>query len=121
MSNLSANTKTANISVTLQAPTESDTSISINTHQEASFLVEDILKVQSNFDLMSEYTSKSGFAIAEAIDTNLDKNGFFYRNVDVKTREFGENPERTIPSRAQKWEGVTTMYVSPKGRRDSLN
>ena len=71
VSNLSANSKTANTQVTLQAPTESDTSISINTHQEASFLVEDIFKVQSNYDLMSEYTSKAGFAIAEAIDTNL--------------------------------------------------
>src|SRR3990167_6453783 len=69
LSNLTATSKSANVSVTLQAPTESVTNISIDQHYESSFLVEDILKVQSNYDLMGEYTSKAGESIARRIDT----------------------------------------------------
>ena len=51
LSNLTATSKSANVQVALQSPTESDTTISLNQHYESSFLVEDILKVQSNYDL----------------------------------------------------------------------
>lgn len=71
VSNLSATAKSANTQVTLSAPTESNTSISIDQHYHTAFLVEDILKTQASYDLMSEYTSKAGFAIAEQIDTDL--------------------------------------------------
>lgn len=71
LSNLTASTKSANTQVTLQAPTEANTQISINQHKESSFLVEDLLKVQSMYDLMSEYTSKAGESIARAVDTSL--------------------------------------------------
>jgi hypothetical protein len=71
LSNLSANSKTANAQVTLQAPTETEASISINNHYEASFLVEDIARVQSNYDLLAEYTSKAGYAIAAQVDTDV--------------------------------------------------
>mgnify|MGYP001595632425 FL=1 len=71
LSNLTANTKSANTQVTLQAPTEADTTITVGTHREASFLIEDILKVQASYELMSEYTTKAGFAIAQQVDTDL--------------------------------------------------
>jgi hypothetical protein len=71
VSNLTANDKTANTQVTLQAPTETETAINIDQHKEASFLVEDLLKVQSNYDLMSAYTEKAGYAIAQAVDSDL--------------------------------------------------
>jgi|TARA_Y100000310_G_C20701923_1_gene830808 N4-gp56 family major capsid protein len=71
LSNLVANTKTAGLPVSFQAPTEGVTNLSVNTHREASFLLEDITKIQSSYDLMSEYTSKAGHAIAEAIDSSL--------------------------------------------------
>lgn len=71
VSNLSATSKSANAQVTLSAPTESNTTITLDQHQHTAFLVEDILKVQSSYDLLSEYTSKAGFAIAEKIDTDL--------------------------------------------------
>lgn len=71
VSNLVANDKVANTDVTLQSPTESEKSISISNWKEASFLVEDIVKVQSNYDLMAEYTNKAGYAIAQVIDSDL--------------------------------------------------
>lgn len=71
LSNLSANDKSASTQVTLQSPTETEVQILINKHKETSFLVEDLTKVQSQYDLMSEYTTKAGYAIAKQVDTDL--------------------------------------------------
>lgn len=85
LSNLSANDKSANTEVTLQAVTETETTISIDSHKEASFLVEDIVKVQSNYDLMAEYTSKAGYAIAEQVDSDVLGLYTGFTNTDVGT------------------------------------
>lgn len=71
LSNLTANDKVAGSRVSFQAPIETNVDIDINVHKEASFLVEDIVKVQSNVDLNSEYTSKAGYALAKAVDSSL--------------------------------------------------
>lgn len=71
LSNLTANDKTASTQVTLQAPTETEITITIDKHKEASFLVEDILKAQSRYDLLKEYTSKAGEAIGKRADRDL--------------------------------------------------
>lgn len=71
ISNLTANTKTQGSEVTTQAVTETETTISINTWKETSFEIEDIVKVQSQYDLRSEYTSKAGYAVAKQVDTDL--------------------------------------------------
>jgi len=83
LTNLTANTKSANTQVTLQAPTETDNTINITTHVETSFLVEDIAKAQSQYDLLSEYTRKAGFAIAERVDTDLLGRYVGFTNTDV--------------------------------------
>lgn len=85
VSNLSANDKVANTDVTLQSVTESERTIAISNWKEASFLVEDIVKVQSNYDLMAEYTSKAGYAIAQAIDSALLALYTGFTNADVGT------------------------------------
>lgn len=71
ISNLTANNKTQGSEVTTQAPTETETTILINKWKETSFEIEDIVKVQSQYDLRTEYTSKAGYAIAQAVDTDL--------------------------------------------------
>lgn len=85
LSNLSASDKSASTQVTLQSPTESNTQILINKHKESSFLVEDLLKVQSNYDLMAEYTGKAGESIARTIDTDLLSEYSNFTNTDVGT------------------------------------
>lgn len=85
VSNLTANDKIDNTDVTLQSPTESEVTISIDSWKEASFLVEDILKVQSNYDLMAEYTNKAGYAIAQAIDSALLALSSGFTNTPVGT------------------------------------
>jgi hypothetical protein len=71
VSELTANTKTANSEVTLNYPTETEDTITINTHKEVSFEIEDIVKAQSAFDLRGVYTKGAGYAIAKAIDADL--------------------------------------------------
>jgi len=71
LTNLVANDKAANVSVSLQAPTETNVDIAIDKHKEASFLVEDITELQSNRNLRSLYTEKASYAIAKQIDTDL--------------------------------------------------
>lgn len=71
VSNLTANPKAQNSEVTLQTVTEIDTTIAIDQWKEVSFEIEDIVKVQSQYDLRSEYTSKAGYAIAQTVDSDL--------------------------------------------------
>lgn len=85
VSNLVANDKLANTDVTLQSPTENEKTIAIDKWKEASFLIEDIVKVQSNYDLLAEYTNKAGYAIAQSIDTFLLKLWNTFTNPAVGT------------------------------------
>lgn len=71
LSNLSANDKVAGASVSFQAVTETGVDIDLNIHKEASFQLEDIVKIQSNVDLNAEYTNKAGYALAQATDSSL--------------------------------------------------
>lgn len=71
LSNLTANAKTANTQVTLQAPTETKLTLTINQHFESSFLVEDFADIQSMYDMAAEYTEKAGYAIAEKMDASV--------------------------------------------------
>lgn len=72
VSNLTTNAKSANTQVTLNAPTEGVTNLVIGTHNECSFLIEDLLKIQSSFNLMQYYTAKAAFAISKSRDTDLN-------------------------------------------------
>jgi hypothetical protein len=71
ISNLSANAKTANTDVTTQVITETSTTLNVNKWYESSFEIEDMVTVQSNYDLRSEYSEKAGYAIAAQIDSDV--------------------------------------------------
>lgn len=71
VSNLTANAKVAATQVTLNSPTESMATLTINRHDEVSFLLEDITKVQADFNLMSLYTEKAGYGVAQQRDTRV--------------------------------------------------
>ncbi len=66
-----ANTKATNANVTLQVPTDSRIDVTLNQHKEVSFLIEDILKIQSNQDLMDRYLRNAVIPLAEAIESYL--------------------------------------------------
>ncbi len=71
ISNLVANAKVANTAVQTQTITETQTQLNINKWYESSFEIEDLVSVQSNYDLRSEYSEKAGYAIAKQVDTDL--------------------------------------------------
>jgi hypothetical protein len=71
VSGISANLKTENTVVTLNYNTETKTTITLNKHYESSFLVEDILATQSNYNTRSDYTQAAAYAIAEKVDSSL--------------------------------------------------
>lgn len=73
ISNLSANAKLANTSVTLQAPTETDVNLSLNRHFESSILIEDRMARQAKrtYTLLEKYSQRAGYAVSEQMDTDL--------------------------------------------------
>lgn len=71
VSNLTAYAKAANTQVTLNAPTETEFTMNINRHYESSYLVEDRLKALAKYNVLDEYSKKSGYAIAQRIDSDL--------------------------------------------------
>lgn len=71
ISNLSATVKTANNDVTTQTVTETAVTLNVDKWYESSFEIEDMVAVQSNYDLRSEYSSKAGYAIAKQIDSDV--------------------------------------------------
>lgn len=71
ISHLNANEKVQGVKVSFQAPTETEVEINLDQHYECSFLLEDILKIQSKTDLNSEYTRETGYALAKKIDGSL--------------------------------------------------
>lgn len=68
VSTITANLKAQNTLVTLNYNTETKTTITINQHYESSFLVEDIEKIQSKYDLRTDYTQAAAYAISSKVD-----------------------------------------------------
>src|SRR3990167_5905661 len=109
LTNLTASDKATSIQVSLQSPTESNTTISLNKHKESSFLIEDILKVQGNYDLMAEYTSKAGERIARVIENDLFGEYTNFTNTDVVT--YGSDITDAFILTAN--EAITRAILSP--------
>ena len=71
VSNLAVRTKSTNGAVTYETVTESNTDISIGTHQYAAIALENITRVQNNRDQLQLYAGKLGYALALAVDDVL--------------------------------------------------
>lgn len=74
VSGISANLKAQNTVVTLNYNTDTKTTITLNKHYESSFIIEDLVKVQSAYDLRADYTQAAAYAISEKIDSDLATN-----------------------------------------------
>ena len=71
ISDVTANQKVATQAVTIQAIAEGMKSVVIDQHWEVSHLFEDVLMMQSRYDLRSEYTKKAAYALAKNVDSAL--------------------------------------------------
>jgi hypothetical protein len=66
-----ANPKTANANVTLQAPTDAKLTIALNNHMEVSFLVEDPARTQSKPAVLQARLRNALIPLANAIEDSL--------------------------------------------------
>lgn len=125
LSNLSANLKVANTQVTLNGPTETKTTITINQHYESSFLLEDFAEVQSAYDAASEYTAKTGYALAEKMDSFVAsglKNGAS-KSVGTFGTAINDTAILTANRYLDEAKAPTTeryLVVTPKGKQELL-
>lgn len=125
LSNLTANAKAANTQVTLNAVTETKTTISINQHYESSFLLEDFADIQSAYDAAREYTQKTGYALAEKMDkfvaTDLTANAA--KTIGVAGTALNDTVILTANRYLDDAKAPTTeryLVVTPKGKQDLL-
>ena len=66
-----ANVKAANTAVTLQVPTATTTSVVLNRHLEASFLLEDRGAALANQDVLKTYATAAVIPLVEQLETDL--------------------------------------------------
>lgn len=66
-----ANDKAANTAVTLQVPTATTTSVVLNKHKEASFILEDRGSALANQNVLKTYTEAAIIPIVEQLETDL--------------------------------------------------
>jgi hypothetical protein len=73
LSNLTTQTKASGVSNTInfEAITETDQVITVSTHEYAAFLLEQVVNVQANQDLRSQYEKKIGYAITRGREVTL--------------------------------------------------
>lgn len=71
MSSYDARDKAADTAVTYDANTETEIELTINKHKYLAFIIEDIAKVQSNYNLAEAYRSAQKEAVLRAMDTDL--------------------------------------------------
>lgn len=68
---LSVNSKVTNTNVTRQAPADDEVSVVLDSHEEVTFLVEDVARAQANQDIRGLYIKDAVIAIAEKIEGDL--------------------------------------------------
>jgi hypothetical protein len=71
ISNLSISDKSASTDVSYETITEAKTDLSIDQHKYAAFKLEDVAAVQSNTNLLVEYSNKVGYGLAKQVDTDV--------------------------------------------------
>lgn len=71
MSSYDARDKTAGNAVTFDANTETSIVLTINKHKYLAFIIEDIVKVQANYNLAEAYRAAQKEAVLRAIDSDL--------------------------------------------------
>lgn len=71
LTNETALDKTAESAITYSANTETEVVLSINKYKYVGKLIEDIVEVQSNYEMFSHYRDKIANALAQVVDTDI--------------------------------------------------
>lgn len=70
-SNLTANAKTQGTDVTYEAITQTNQDITINTWRYVAIEVNDLVQVQSAYDILQGYSNRMGYALSRGFETDL--------------------------------------------------
>lgn len=70
---VSANTKAAGSAVTVQNPTATDVSVTLDQHYEVTFQIDDVTAVLQNQNTMMGYAQDAAIALAEQVETAIAK------------------------------------------------
>lgn len=68
---VSANTKTAGSNFTKQNPTGTAVNVTLDTHKEVTFTIDDVTKVLENQDTQMRYANDGAIALAEAVESAI--------------------------------------------------
>jgi hypothetical protein len=71
MANMTAADKAANTQLTFVSNTEGEVQLVINKHKVTPFAIEDIVAVQSAYELRNKYTSRAGESISLAFEADI--------------------------------------------------
>lgn len=71
LSSYNARDKASGTAVTYDANTETEIELSINKHKYLAFVIEDIVKVQSNYNMQEAYRGAQTESLARAMDSDL--------------------------------------------------
>lgn len=122
--NLASRSKTENTAITYETIAETATTITLNIWDYAAVGIEDIVEVQENVNLRSEYQRKIGFALAKDIDDRLADNiaGFSQALGTLGTAFTDDNVLRAVQylDDADADEGDRVIIMSPAEKRDKL-
>ena len=70
---LTANDKVAGSAYTLQNPTATNVSVTLNKHKEVTIVIDDVTKVLQNQASQDGYAEDAAIALAEAVETEIAK------------------------------------------------
>lgn len=71
LGSVTANDKAANTAITLNAPTDTKVTVTLNKHKEVSFLIEDFGRIFTSYDAVQAYAQQGARALATKIETDL--------------------------------------------------
>ena len=116
--------KSADTAVTYSANTDGEASISINQHAYEAKRIEDIVRVQSSYDLFSLYAKSMGYGLAKKVENYLAVDIIQAATAnDVTLSSDNTFTTALVRSGLQKFldigvdytDGETFMYASPAG------
>lgn len=68
---LTAQNKTADTVVTVQKPTTTEVTVTLDKHKEVTFAVEDIVRALADYNIINMYAEQAAIALADQIETDL--------------------------------------------------
>jgi hypothetical protein len=98
---VTANDKSADTDVTLQAPSATKVTITLNKHKEFSAVFEDIAKAFANQDVIQGYASDAAIVLAEKVETDgfVEAYTNFTTNADVGAQQTDVSDDLVLQSR----------------------